>query len=77
MSRGCKGGHSCLSPDLRGKQSFIIEYDVNCRFLLFLFFNAFYMIEEVSSSLSFQRASIMNGHGSLSNAFSASIEMIG
>lgn len=43
-------------------QSFIIEYDVHCSFLLFLFFNDLYMIEEVSFSLCLHRISIMNGY---------------
>ena len=43
-------------------QSFITEFNANSRFLLFLFFNAFYMMEGIFFSLSFQRVSIMNGH---------------
>ena len=71
LNRSGKGRHPCLVPDIGGK-AFSIEYDVSCR----LSFMAFIMLRYILCIPNLLRVFIMKGFLILSNAFSASIEMI-
>uniref|UniRef100_A0A8W4FAF1 Uncharacterized protein n=1 Tax=Sus scrofa TaxID=9823 RepID=A0A8W4FAF1_PIG len=68
-----ESGHPCLVPDLSEKTFgfFSIEYYICCGFVI----NGF-MFRNVPSVPTLVRVLIMNGCWTLSNAFSASIEMI-
>uniref|UniRef100_A0A9L0R3G8 Uncharacterized protein n=1 Tax=Equus caballus TaxID=9796 RepID=A0A9L0R3G8_HORSE len=74
LNRSGESGHPCLVPVLRGMafKFLSVEYDVGCGFVIY----GLYYVEVLSSIPILLRVFIINGCWILSNAFSASIEMI-
>ena len=74
LNRSGKSGHPCLVPDLSGK---VLSFcPLNMMLAVGLSYMAFIMLRNAPSIPTLLSAFIINGYRTLSNAFSASIDMI-
>ena len=75
LKRSDEKGHPCLVLYFGGKATscFIIKYDINCRFFVWLFF---IKLRNFPSTTSLWRIFMMYTHRILLNAFPESIDML-